>query len=106
MTNFSGNAGYASAVGLLVRYHLQSATHGQLSLFQNSKFWNNPLGVGLHYAQNSVLRNLTIAQRRVLGRSREEADQVASQVALHAATGGNAEHAFTAPQDNCVLVHG
>ena len=62
VTNFSGNAGYASAVGLLVRYHLQGATHGQSSLFKDSQFWNNPLGVGLHYAQNSVLRNLTITR--------------------------------------------
>jgi hypothetical protein len=62
VTNFSGNVGYASAVGLLVRYHLQGATHGQPSLFRDSKFWNNPLGVGLHYAQHSVLRNLTIAR--------------------------------------------
>jgi hypothetical protein len=60
VTNFSGNTGYASAVGLLIRYHLQESTHGQASVFQNSQFWNNTLGVGLHYAQNSVLRNLKI----------------------------------------------
>jgi Ca2+-binding RTX toxin-like protein len=60
VTNFSGNVGYASAVGLLVRYHLEGATHGQPSVFQNSQFWNNPLGVGLDYTQHSVLRNLTI----------------------------------------------
>jgi hypothetical protein len=62
VTNFSGNVGYASAVGLLVRYHLQGAAHGQPSLFHDSQFWNNPLGVGLHYTQSLVLRNLTITR--------------------------------------------
>ena len=58
VTNFRDNAGYASAVGLLMRYHLQGSPHGSAASFENSQFWNNPLGVGLHYAQNSVLRNL------------------------------------------------
>jgi hypothetical protein len=60
VTNFSDNIGYASSVGLLIRYHLQESTHGRDSLFQDSSFWNNSLGVGLHYAQNVVLQNLAI----------------------------------------------
>jgi hypothetical protein len=57
---FSGNVGYASHTGLQVRYHLENATHGARSIFQDSKFWNNSLGVDLPYAQNSSLRNLSI----------------------------------------------
>ena len=60
VTNFRGNIGYSSAVGLKVRYHLLDSTHWQDSLFENSIFWNNPLGVAIRYAQNIHLRNLTI----------------------------------------------
>jgi Ca2+-binding RTX toxin-like protein len=60
VTDFKDNVGYASAVGLKIRYHLQDSPHAQHSLFESSKFWNNSLGVGLHYAQNVVLRNLTV----------------------------------------------
>ena len=60
IANFRENIGYGSAVGLLVRYHLEDATHGQRSLFEASTFWNNTVGVALHYAQNTVLRNLTV----------------------------------------------
>ena len=57
---FAGNSGYSSGIGLTVRYHLQNASAGQSSLFENSKFWNNNLGVDLPYAQNVVLRNLKV----------------------------------------------
>jgi hypothetical protein len=60
VANFRDNTGYASATGLLVRYHLEDSTHGERSLFENSTFWNNTVGVALHYAQNTVLRNLSV----------------------------------------------
>jgi hypothetical protein len=62
MVNFRDNVGYSSAMGLLIRYHLQNSTHGTTSLFENSTLWNNRVGVGLHYAQNTVLRNLQVVQ--------------------------------------------
>jgi Ca2+-binding RTX toxin-like protein len=62
VTDFRGNIGYSSSMGLLIRYHLQNSTHGKTSLFENSKFWNNTVGVGLHYSQNVVLRNLEVIQ--------------------------------------------
>src|SRR6185312_3019359 len=37
---FSNNIGYASHIGLTVRYQLQNATAGQKSWFESSKFWN------------------------------------------------------------------
>jgi hypothetical protein len=61
-TRFSGNVGYGSDDGLLVRYHLRNSPHDQYSLFENSKFWNNTTGVQLHYTNNVVLRNLTVVQ--------------------------------------------
>jgi hypothetical protein len=60
MANFRDNVGYASVFGLLVRYHLEDSTHGARSLFENSTFWNNTIGVGLHYVHNTVVRNLTV----------------------------------------------
>jgi hypothetical protein len=60
MTEFRDNVGYASSVGLLIRYHLEDSTHGKQSVFENSTFWNNTVGVALHYAQNTVLRNLNV----------------------------------------------
>jgi hypothetical protein len=57
---FSGNVGYASAVGLNIRYHLFGATHGQQSFFRDSAFWNNSLGVDLPYANQTVLQNLQV----------------------------------------------
>ena len=60
MRAFKGNVGYASAIGLMVRYHLEDSTHGVRSQFESSIFWNNHVGVALHYAQNSVLRNLMV----------------------------------------------
>ncbi len=59
---FSSNVGYASAVGLTVRYHLQEATHPQRSVFEESQFWNNSKGITLDYVQNTTLRNLTVTQ--------------------------------------------
>jgi hypothetical protein len=59
MRAFKDNIGYASAYGLMVRYHLEDSTHGARSLFESSSFWNNHVGVGLHYTQNTVLRNLS-----------------------------------------------
>jgi hypothetical protein len=47
-------------MGLLIRYHLQNSNHHGTSLFENSKFWNNNVGIGLHYTQNVVLRNLDV----------------------------------------------
>jgi hypothetical protein len=57
---FDNNIGYASARGLLVRYHLEDAIHEQQSVFQDSSFWNNSTGVDLPYAQQSILRNLSV----------------------------------------------
>jgi hypothetical protein len=57
---FSNNVGYASQHGLFVRYHLENATHGQDSVFQDSTFWNNNVGVNLPYVQHSILRNLKV----------------------------------------------
>ena len=60
VTNFRDNVGYSSYMGLLIRYHLQESPHSQRSRFENSKFWNNTVGVGLHYTQNLILRNLEV----------------------------------------------
>jgi hypothetical protein len=60
VTNFRDNIGYSSFMGLLIRYHLQNSTHGKTSLFENSQFWNNTVGVGLHYTQHVVLRDLQV----------------------------------------------
>jgi hypothetical protein len=62
---FANNVGYASHIGLTVRYHLENATAGQTSLFENSKFWNNNLGIDLPYAQNLILRNLKVTSGQV-----------------------------------------
>ena len=62
---FTNNVGYASHIGLTVRYHLQNATAGQTSLFENSTFWNNNLGIDLPYAQNLVLRNLKVISGQI-----------------------------------------
>ncbi|MEX2092009.1 MAG: G8 domain-containing protein, partial [Pirellulales bacterium] len=62
MFQFENNRGYASATGLTVRYLLQEASHNQVSVFQDSKFWNNPTGVDLQYTQQTILRNLTIVK--------------------------------------------
>ena len=57
---FRGNIGYASNIGLRIRYHLQHVTDGQNSLVEDSTFWNNGTGVLLIYAENVTLRNDTI----------------------------------------------
>jgi hypothetical protein len=57
---FSNNTGYASDVGLTIRYHLENATAGQTSLLENSTFWNDSVGIDLPYAQYAVLRNLKV----------------------------------------------
>ena len=62
---FANNVGYASHIGLTVRYQLQNAAAGQTSLFENSSFWNNNLGVDLPYSQNLVLRNLKVINGQV-----------------------------------------
>ena len=54
---FTDNIGYASHVGLTVRYQLENSPHGKNSVFQNSKFWNNDTGITLPYSQNIVLQN-------------------------------------------------
>jgi Ca2+-binding RTX toxin-like protein len=62
MREFHHNVGYASSVGLAVRYHLQDAVHGEQGAFTDSTFWNNDRGVDLSYAQHTVLRNLVIVK--------------------------------------------
>jgi hypothetical protein len=62
MTQFSDNTGYASKFGLVLRYHMRDVPHDQYSVFENSKFWNNTVGVGLGYTHNTVFRNLTVVQ--------------------------------------------
>jgi Ca2+-binding RTX toxin-like protein len=62
---FTNNVGYASQTGLTVRYHLQNATAGQTSLFENSLFWNDNLGIDLPYSQNLTLRNLKVINGQV-----------------------------------------
>lgn len=57
---FEGNIGYASQVGLTVRYNLRDADHSAQSVVSDSTFWNNETGVALPYAHNAVLRNLTV----------------------------------------------
>ncbi|QDT01147.1 G8 domain-containing protein [Adhaeretor mobilis] len=57
---FHGNQGYSSAAGLTVRYHLRDATHDVQSVFSDSQFYNNTVGVNLPYTNQTVLRNLTI----------------------------------------------
>jgi hypothetical protein len=52
---FTNNIGYASHIGLTVRYHSTN-----VSLFENSRFWNNNLGIDLPYAQDVLLRNLSV----------------------------------------------
>lgn len=60
VVSFRDNAGYASAKGLLIRYHLHDSTHGQSSYFENSSFWNNTVGVMPYFTQDIVLRNLQV----------------------------------------------
>jgi hypothetical protein len=60
MADFSWNTGYASAMGLVVRYHLEGAEQGQESVVEDSTFWNNAWGIALPYAQNVVLRRLRV----------------------------------------------
>ncbi len=62
ITDFRDNVGYASDVGLTVRYHLQNSTHGQHTLIENSKFWNNSTGVLVDYVEHAVLRNLIVTR--------------------------------------------
>jgi hypothetical protein len=60
IANFNGNIGYASAAGLVVRYHLESSTHEQQSIVEDSTFWNNDWGIALPYSQNIILRRLKV----------------------------------------------
>jgi hypothetical protein len=62
MSNFRNNQGYSSLVGLTVRYHLENAIHSQYSVFADSQFWNNTVGMELPYVQNTILRNLSFVQ--------------------------------------------
>lgn len=57
---FAGNVGYASEVGLTVRYHLRDSTHDTQSVLSNSTFWNNNTGIDLPYTNNTILRDLTV----------------------------------------------
>ena len=60
MRQFDHNVGYASKVGLAVRYHLQNATHDAYGVFSDSMFWNNELGVNLEYAHQVIMRNVIV----------------------------------------------
>lgn len=62
---FRGNIGYASDVGLSVRYHLRNAPHKAKSYLSDSQFWNNTTGVNLPYSNNVVLDNIEV--RREIG---------------------------------------
>ena len=59
---FENNIGYASAMGLTVRYHLRDATHDQSAVFEDSTFWNNNNGVDLQYSVRTIVRNLTVVR--------------------------------------------
>ena len=60
VVQFDGNEGYASDIGLTVRYHLRDNTHSVDSVFENSTFWNNEIGVTVPYSHDTILRDLTI----------------------------------------------
>jgi hypothetical protein len=60
--NFRNNQGYASAIGITLRYHLENPLHSQYSVFSDSQFWNNGMGMALHYSQDTILRNLSFVQ--------------------------------------------
>ena len=57
---FHGNVAYASGVGLSVQYHLRDTTHAVWSVFGDSTFWNNAVGVDVPYTHQTILRNLAI----------------------------------------------
>jgi hypothetical protein len=57
---FENNIGYASGVGLNIRYNLLEATHGDQSILKNSIFWNNDWGIDLPYTQHAVLQNVQV----------------------------------------------
>jgi Ca2+-binding RTX toxin-like protein len=59
---FNNNVGYASHTGLMAVYILENDTHAQSSVFENSNFWNNDVGVYLPYSQETVLRNLKVTK--------------------------------------------
>jgi len=60
MRQFSNNVAYSSHTGLFVRYHLENPVHNQSSVFENSTFWNNDVGIFLPYTQHTIVRNLKI----------------------------------------------
>jgi hypothetical protein len=57
---FSGNVGYSSGTGLMLRYNLEDANHNGSSMIENSTFWNNHIGVNLAYSENTILNDLRI----------------------------------------------
>jgi Ca2+-binding RTX toxin-like protein len=57
---FDHNIGYASSIGLIIRYHLRNSTHDSWSIFEDSTFWNNSTGVTIPYSQQTILRNLVV----------------------------------------------
>lgn len=57
---FSGNVGYSSGHGLMLRYNLRDADHNGFSVIENSTFWNNHIGVNLAYSENVILNDLRI----------------------------------------------
>jgi hypothetical protein len=60
MLQFARNTAYDSGTGLTIQYHLENATHSLTGTFSDSKFWNNYEGIALPYANQVVLRNLTV----------------------------------------------
>jgi Ca2+-binding RTX toxin-like protein len=57
---FSGNVGYSSGTGLMLRYNLQNSTLEASSVIEDSAFWNNQIGVNLAYSENTILNDLRI----------------------------------------------
>jgi Ca2+-binding RTX toxin-like protein len=57
---FSGNTAYSSGVGLALWYNLRDAPHSAFSIFRESSFWNNEVGIEMPYSHGVVLQNLNI----------------------------------------------
>jgi Ca2+-binding RTX toxin-like protein len=57
---FSGNVSYSSGVGLALWYNLRDAPHSTFSIFKDSSFWNNEVGIEMPYSHSIVLQNLNI----------------------------------------------
>lgn len=60
---FENNVGYASAIGMTVRYHLRDVEHGQQSVFSDTTLWNNNVGLRIPYTEQSVFEDFDIFYR-------------------------------------------